>query len=855
MRGLVVSHSILSPTRRRVRHAIRVAAVSLALTPLVLSQQGGELLPLTFNQEGQLAFQLEGRPYGQFYMTTRYPAEEVGQGPYVAPKLSEHPGYRWEVAAFSQSTIPGGVRMNWQNCRVRRHELAAEPYVGGDFDVILDLTSSASNQAEVHIYVDSRLDAGIHSFRWVQRITPGSFPPSGSEEPQTYAFHPTATAWVANPIQNMTFDAQTKFTGVGYHAENSNVVQDWCVVHPDCVNPTHPPEPNVFSEYVEEFFTPPPSAPTTGFHASRLNLLQLMSVHTPDWGIAFHGLDTEAVLPGRMLMGSNYGSLEFGYEGFLPADHQGGNTGSFGGGGIRELGAGFRFHLLPAARPLKTAWWEAAAPYREFLDLESQLRAGPPLALRTTPPEWARVGVYAQVPFNDLTPATSVVDMLESFRLTYSTDVPFVAGIQSWTTGHPPFVANANFVDLMDMLRAMRAAGIPNYSLAYFLSLGFYGYTGPTDPYVDLTVHGADQNPHPGPLSEIQVVTDHGNFVALYQQAATDLAALDVNGLYLDAPFGERIRDYHRRDGVAPESQRAVRTEFSSMLQILCQQAPDGNGAVAITEQCREGLDAVMGVSGNEVFRVIPGAVGIEMIDALHHDYQLTGYAGDLFDSWQFLALADSAICPCGVPGAIQQVHRSLIHPTVMGRLVAYGYSQVFQWPHNLVVNPTPPLGAIGAELKRHNDVVLRRSMALRGDTPALVTGRMLPVPPVIGDPYDTVYYRINNAVTGAGPPVADDRLWTYRVPRYPIAFWAIPNDPDKLVVVAGNPTQAAAVVQVRITIADYPELAGGTWSAWLLARPGSSDLPVMIYESDTLLKVDIPVDTLDYGRVELRRE
>lgn len=716
-------------------------------------------------------------------------AERGGAGPFHvvlnhvedgAVVRAEHPSRDWICERKVASATEELGAIQWIGCRVpdidEDGDGRPERTTRGDFDVTLTFVPEEDGALAFDVLVDNRMDVPMETFRFVLRIDPATL---GSDPSQVYAYF-GLDEWIEDPVRAMASDRVDR-----RHAFVRG------------------------GAYLDE-------SATSGFYANRLNPRPMLSIHTPEWGLLVHERDPDNAVPGELLLGSNDGSLELGYQLRMPMDRAPGN----GGEPIR-IGAGFRAVTLPAnARP-EDAWTEAALAYRAYA-LEAGLLPEETLAESPFPAAFAHDCLY-QV-FNIAPDASGRVPVdhwadfaRRSIRFyargvtARDDDDAATADVQQrrfcpllwgWSDVGP-YAPHEGVLELLERFAAIAdEEGVEIYPLVYVLS-GLVEGESARGTFLDEAMvrdpSGAIVN-----RSVVPILASHPAFAEHVLDTVDRMYAHGVRGVYFDAPFGEHTTDY-RLGGDSRLTHAGIRT----LMRRAAERLTELGGGVITSEQSRIGLGTVQGFNGLSN-PVVWGSRFVPLGAMLWHDRHLGGYFGDLASEWITIVTADAsadsvyatcAECEPGLPDNMRHVHRLAIEGAVYG---AAGVDM-------------PPIGGQGlfdyastgpfAEVFRFADVSLRNALAARRRIRALRTGRMLPLPA----------HDIEEVEVGYRPLLdlaSHPRVLRRVHAATPAALYEDVEAPGTFALVVGNPSDEEALVHFHVDTRAYAAMGGRAYVA-----------------------------------------
>jgi hypothetical protein len=755
----------------------------------------------------------------------------------------EHPFATWSVGAH---TVTGNVE-TWSGCSV--------PGRPGTFDL---RRSTAYVDAFRHLVsYEVRPDfspgsgVGIHRLRWVERLDPDL--PGIADGEARVLLPATGCIWVRDAVRNLSRAAAD--------TELGNELG--------------------FRPYWRDR-----TDPGAGLYYNRLNIADLVSIHlfdaagAPAWGLGVYGLDPENSGMGHLLVGSNPDaagrlSLEFGDEPFVADDHLENN--GVPGQWIRVSTVVLR--SLPSVTPAEYAWWENVDFVRsELLEPMQWVQVPSPLS---SSPAFARTAVLG-IGFGvgDVQDARREAERIESFFTKYDAaplvapDFHYVPAFFSWTDelyNAPPTPA---FSNLMGRVRRFAPPVRARTHVLTYLATAFYISSQPEPPHplADARAWNDQYQPYSVFGTNWRVDPSHPAFVAAFDQAVRTLIAEGVEGAYFDNLFGEGIRNYRQHHGADPSNhldQIALVDRARSVL---------GWDAIFVGEQSRLGNRYAAGAFVPCGLRAIPGGAAIPFVDALIHDRRLTVGAGDLLEQW--FAHVKFGIRGLANPGRrdVQNIVHDYVFGFVKGQLVLDGRTEYEVDPGGVL--PTVPIQIFEADPALHpswadpaevlgfevlNDVADRvypRMMWWRSETPALQHGRMLrppyPQARVGGVPVDAWFLLEKDyffKVPGFSAPPGSTSV--YETERFPVSFWALPEDPDQLTLFMGNPTYEPVLLSFDFSTADYPaEMGPDGWDLVIDPDPedGPDVAPLLVDGDPRHFVFTVRVRPLSFARVRLLR-
>lgn len=721
-------------------------------------------------------------------------------------RSTQHPSNSWEQCTLAIDDLPprpnthsvalGGCRLRDENGLLLQGSIAFRLLLTSLPDGTVELDASVQNGLPTAVVAEAR---------FLLRIGPSSLPDDGAD---TYALF-GYDEWIRDPIAALRLDRVSWL-----HPHNNN---------------------GPFSTFQME-----PQRQDRGHYLNRLNTKDMLSVHTPDWGLAILGTGKDNGVPGWQLMGSDGTHLEVGYHFRMPNDR----TWNAGG----AVGPTFRLVPAPPRRPTADAWWDAAAIYRAYLD-EAGLVTPATLGDALHPAAWAQSCLYLAVSAEgkDAVDAAALVQQVREaadyFRR--RTDgAPPESGVDvcvtlwGWADTPAPHVPKPGLDGFLTALVVLEVEldidvhpmvyinpQIADYQAALATSLAdaIYHDAAGQPQLVPYTSQGAGRQ-------AVTVMPDHPAMLAEIERLRTTYG---LDGFYVDTPFGEMITDYRFFAGPSAETHARVRNAVAAIA---------ASTGVVVIEQSRMGIDATQQGTIELTAPIVLDSTPVPLTEALVHDRQINVFAGDLF--WGVLGpiCADAAATCCtgpacepGVPGAARQAMRLAVWGVVVGRAVI-----------------APPPAFVGTFYQPSTDPflslmhtyvgTLRRGFHLRRDLRALRTGVMLPTPPSDDVP-ELFAARFYDVVSGIVYPQVARRP----VSRLATAFFQDVEAPDTAYLVIGNPTPATATVTHVIDLDAYPVLPGGDFVAIgddgaVLAGPGRS------------LSVQLTVAGHDYRHVAVHR-
>ena len=698
--------------------------------------------------------------------------ERGGHGPlYLSVKEASPGGYtvnrpssQWQGCTRSTPALGQVAAMLWQGCRVEG--ATAGELIDGDFDVwVVFNVLDPDGNTEVDVWLDNRLDGhAIGDLRLIFRVDPQTL----GDPDLTYTYF-MYDEWTQDPLM---------------HLATANL--------------------NPHVHLLQFGWMPEDVANNTGFYRNRIKTKPVLSMHTPAWGTLVTTRDVDNAEPGWLLLGSNSGSLEFGYDFRMPNDRTEHN-----GGGLIRMGSGLRLAPLPAEAPVEHAWWETAATYRQLIE-GSGLLPAEPLAQASFPSTWSHNCVHMGGRWQAST-TDAYVDAVRQSAAFYTAGagddmIDMCVNVWGWSDHTAPYAAAPGFDELLDKLQALEGElGIGMHVTLYVNPQIVDEQTMPAS-FQPGIVRDERGNPRCFTSSagrrECFAFPGYAPIVASLENVLTSYYDKGVHGVYFDAPFAEGTVDYPLLGGPS----RVPHWSMRQAVQRIADHLDSLGGGVIAIEQQRLGLNSMQG-SFLMSSPLVLQSESVPLSEALYHQEHLgfmNGYI--LCEPWE-IALADESIAPAqpgfepGGPGNVDHILRLSMEGAVFGRATYHDVR------NNAYFNGVPSSAWPTFEQAMFDMVeASRRAVHLRGRVAALRTGNMLPTPAAARSLSSTMYAR-----GGCG---TEPRVAKRRVDLVPASYWQDLETAGEHVLVIGNTTGSAETMTYTIDPSDYPTMTASAYRA-----------------------------------------